>query len=583
MAFFDWSGGLSTGVRNFLQKLSGDERLHNLLAVKEEVQNWQPNPYWGSYYGEMTARVNYLAGAMQGDMAVVMKRQLPKTHKDLEREQLNLGFVRHLILEKAQVFPDSTRFYLVDKKTDEECKATDDGMRGKVAKAFAHMIEKGHWMTGFQNTDAITHLCHRAGLKWWWDDLALAPRISVYPPHKVFILPNPYRYWDPYSAAVVMFEQPGFKGVRGRPRYEVWGTRDPSVAKDKDKHGNPIFHPELLYVTDGYEDHQLNPDDQNPFVDEDTKKPIVPFTWFGDDVIDNIYTIGREDMLTPNRTMNWGLTNLHHNIIWQSLGIPTFEVPAGKKVKLPKTRIISPKHAMELPPEVKFYFVKPDLDVGQPLAFYKTLAKFNAMLEGVDPKAVDEEYMSPESGKAIRARQAKTMKHIEKMRPIYLPYVKHAMRRGIMVHNYYALFNSLDKIDLDLYQPMVAFGDLSVPIDPEEIMDRGERGIDMNVTTNAHIYAEMKGIPLEQAKKAVIEIESWNTERSQAKASAFGLPAGGDGEDDDENKLRGFFGVPDKKKPVAKPDDKGEEEPTPDQKKADEKLKGFVKEKVKKK
>jgi hypothetical protein len=119
MDFFGYIGdvvfrlmGSNGDVNKFFEKRGGVKGTADLSALIAYVATYQPNGTYYDYLPEMDNRIKYLEGQMQGDMKAILKRQLPQTHKDYEREQANFRLVKSIIAERARVFPESTQYVL---------------------------------------------------------------------------------------------------------------------------------------------------------------------------------------------------------------------------------------------------------------------------------------------------------------------------------------------------------------------------------------------------------------------------------------------------------------------------------------
>lgn len=492
--------GLTQTTIAYLKDQLDSERSQHLQGLLAQVASWQPNGFWKPYRVEMTDRVDYMVGAMQRDSYQLMKKHFEQTYDELKHELLAFRVLGYTIGEQALCFPDSTKFVLTDTSTR---KPLDDDDAAHVE--FQDMLEEANLITMLQNIDSLNHLCQRCAGKVWWDSINDCVQVSAYPPHMVHIIPNPLREWDAQSAIAVLFERPGFAGIREDPRYEVWGYRADDLSVDLDSAGMPIFPITAHYITDGKTDWSVNDDDSNPFTDPRTNRPMLPFTWFKADNDEAIYTFGPEDMLTPNRRFNFGMTALQHNIIWQSFGIPTLELPEGGYTgDLPEKRIISPKHVAELPFGVKLNFVKPDLDVSGPLSFWKAMLAVEAMLSNLNPGTVSFDQSSPseESGRALLVKNHNRDRHVRKMRPVYKPCVEDLVYRMMVVRKHHMRKDCA--FNLDVHWPTWKPGDIEYPIDSKERAEQHLTKIQNHLETLADWMAEETGIDkataLEQIK-----------------------------------------------------------------------------------
>uniref|UniRef100_A0A6H1ZFI1 Portal protein n=1 Tax=viral metagenome TaxID=1070528 RepID=A0A6H1ZFI1_9ZZZZ len=492
--------GLTRTTIEYLKDQLADERSGHLQSLLAQVASWQPNGFWKPYRIEMADRVDYMVGAMQRDSYLLMEKHFEQTYRELKHELLAFRVVSYTVGEQALCFPDSTKFVLSDISTR---KPIDDEDKAQVE--FQDMIEESNLITMLQNIDSLTHLCQRCAGKVWWDSINERIQVSAYPPHMVHIVPNPMREWDPQSAIAVLFERPGYEGVRDKPRYEVWGYRDSSLTVDLDSAGMPIFPVSAHYITDGKEDWSVNDDDSNPFEDPRTKMPMMPFTWFKADADEAIYTFGPEDMLTPNRRFNFGMTALQHNIIWQSFGIPTLELPEGFAGygDLPKKRIISPKHVVELPWGVKLTFVKPDLDVSGPLSFWKAMLAVEAMLSNLNPGTVSFDQSSPseESGRALLVKNHNRDRHVRKMRPIYKPSVEDLLYRMMVIRKHH--LGKDCAFDLNRHWGTWKPGNIEYPIDSKDRAEQHLTKIRNHLETIADWYSEEFGVDKATAMEQV--------------------------------------------------------------------------------
>ncbi len=559
--------GSSGDIYKFFDRRKGLRGTSDLQAIMAYVATYKEPATEYGYDKEMDNRCRYFAGSMQADMKEILKRQFPNTHLDYEREMANLRVVRHIIKERAQAFPDSTRFVLIDRKTGDEAdpgELTEQGTptpAAKQAKEFQEMIEAGLWHVVSRNADAMTQLCHRGALKMWWDDDIGDVRLSFFPPQDVLIVRNPYRPWSPYSAPAVMFRHSGQQGASMSDIWEVFSTGEYNKEEGDavDENGRPIWHPTSHYMTNGDREWSINILDENPFRHPLKKNaPFVPFTWFSDDAGSALYPLGDEDLLTINRAVNWGTTSLHINIIQQAFGIPFFRVAEGSSAKIPKEMIISPKRANALPPGVTIEFASPNLDISGPQQFYEKLMQLEAVFSQIDSESVALQGVSDESGRAILLKQMKLNKHLDPLRRVYKWPMEDAMTKGIIVRNYYAnRVTGRAPIDLNRWKPTVVFGEVALPVDRKTDGETFQIEIENDISSPIDWIMRMYSLSKEEAQKKLDANRLLNEEMRTARRV---FP-----EDDDNVIDVDFTSHTDKPKalPPGKPADEPEQKPAP--------------------
>jgi len=511
--------GANGDHEKFFKRYEGKRGIAHFDALRAYVESYQPDGTNYGYKAEMDNRVLYLSGAMQKDMNEILKRQFELTFEDYKREMVNLKLMRSIIHERAQVFPESTKFVLIDRETGDELEPDDKG-EGLQAKQFASMIKDGLWPTVLRSADALVQTCNRVGLKAWYDQDIEDVRLSAYPPQDVMIVRNPFRPWSPYTAPAVMFRHASMLGDGYCDMWEVWSTGDLKTPDGEDERGLPIWLPTAHYMTDGGKEYHINENDENPFKDlRHDDRPIVPYTWMSDDGGTDLYVFGQEDLLTLNRVCNWGMTSLHISVINQAFAIPYFHAEAGKSVKVPKDLILSPKRLWQLPKGVEIRFASPDLDIEGPTALYDRLMKWDAIFSGLDSEVVTVEARTGEqSGRALRIKQTRLEKFISPLRENYAPPVEEIMARGIIVHNYYK-DRVKDRVEIDLlkYKPTVIFGDLKVPVDSKEEGESFMVEIEHDVSTPIDWLMKKAGITRDEAEKRLEANAAYNKETRDAR------------------------------------------------------------------
>lgn len=510
----------SPGVyEKFFSRLEGAQGEAHLNALRAYVASYQPNGTNYGYVAEMDNRVKYLNGAMQSDMNEILKRQFPQTHKDYLREQVNLTLLQSIIMERARVFPESTRYVLMNRETGKELEPSDKA-DGDQAKEFQAMIEAGLWPTGFRQGDAYAQLCHRTALKAWYDQDIEDVRLSAYPPQDVMIVRNPFRTWSPYTAPAVMFRHSSAIGSGCRDVWEVWSTGSLETPDGEDEAGLPIWLPTAHYMTDGEKEWSVNPGDVNPFLDpRHDKRPIVPYTWMSDDGGTDLYVFGAEDVLTLNRDVNWGMTSLNISVINQAFATMVLRTDAGKSVKLPKDMVLSPRRAHKLPVGVTLEYVSPELDISGPSEFYETLMKYDALLSGLGTDVVTVEGgQVEESGRALQIRQTRLEKILAPLRENYKNPAEEALAKGVIVRNYY-IKRVKDRVEIDLvkYKPTVVYGDLKVPVNDKEEGETFTVEIEHDVSTNVDWHMKKYGVSKAEAISRLAENAAYNEEARQAR------------------------------------------------------------------
>lgn len=486
-------------IMGALKRYFGTESRNQLIWLLNESAKWQPK----NFKPEVATRIKYLDKNMKPDLLKVLKSEFENTWEHMQRSTVTLPIVAHIVTKKATVFEGSGRFFLVDPNTRKEI-----DVENPEAQAFQDMINDSLVWMALNRADEITELTHSAALKVWWDNDHVT--VSTFTPNLVDIVPDPDRELDPYSARAVLFQRTGVDGIRSAARHEVWGARDPTTASAVDAFGRPLFDPTIHFITDGKTSWAVNEGDVNPFKDEN-KRSILPYAWLTDNR-EGLYKLGGDNLVEINRIVNWGLTYLHHGMNWMSLGIPVFEKDPGSNVKLPQNRIISPKHALALPPNVRFSFVRNDIDLGAITNTYELFMKYHAMMSGIDPANLSVDQGQARSGFAIKLEMSGLESHRKKMIPLYKPNVIHLLNVMIIVHNYYAKAAKKSLIPTALV-PDWSPGEMEAgPVDFIEIGNRYEKEIEYNISTVDDWAAEVHGVDRATAAKMVDENAKRNAE-----------------------------------------------------------------------
>jgi hypothetical protein len=368
------------------------------------------------------------------------------------------------------------------------------------------MIKDGGWPTGFRKGDAYAQTCHRVALKAWYDYDIEEVRMTPFAPQNVLIVRNPARPWSPYSAPAVLFRHTSVMGSGYRDVWEVWSTGDKNTPDAMDEARRPVWLPTAHYMTDGEKEWSINKKDENPFLDPNKdNQPIVPFAWMTDDGGTDLYVLGDEDLLSLNRVTNLGVTSLNISVLTQAFPIPTFHTESGKTAKIPDDFVYSPKNALKLPKGVELRFVSPALDISEPLKYYETLMKFDALFSGLGSDVVTaEQTQTAESGRALKIKQTRLEKLLEPLRENYQQPAEQAIYKGIIVRNYYAdRVEGRVKIDLKKYKPVIIFGDLKVPIDDKEEGETFTVEIEHDVSTAVDWHMKKYGVSQAEAIKQI--------------------------------------------------------------------------------
>jgi hypothetical protein len=475
---------------------SSQDQLTKLLT---ESAKWQPQ----GYKPEIATRMRYLDGNMRDDLLEVLKAEFENTWEHMQRSIVSLPMVSHIISKKATVFEGSGRFFLVDPNKEEIDADSDE------AQAFQDMINESLVWMALKRADEVVELAHSAALKVWWDNDHVT--VSTFNPNLVDILPDPNRELDPYNARAVLFQRTGIDGIRSAARHEIWGAEDQETASDIDAYGQPIFDPTVHFISDGKNSWSTNENNENPFKDPATGRSIYPYAWLVDNR-DSLYKSGGNHLVEMNRIVNWGLTYLHHGMNWMSIGIPVFEKDPGSNVKLPQNRIVSPKHALALPANVRFSFVRNEINLGAITNTYELLMKYHAMMSGIDPANLAVDQGQARSGFAIKLEMSGLEKHRAMKIPLYKPNVIHLLNVMIIVHNYYAELAGKTKIHED-FEPDWSPGEMDAgPVDFVELGNRYEKEIEFNVSSIDDWTAAVHGVDKPTAQKMVDENAERNAE-----------------------------------------------------------------------
>lgn len=490
-----------------LARFFGKESQTQLNWLVTESGKWKPK----GYKEKVAIRINYLDGDMRNDLLAVLQEEFEATWTHMQRSIVTLPMVSHIIRKKSTVFEGNGRFFLVDKKSREEVKIDD-----KAALNWADIIRESLVEMALKRADQVTEQNHSAGLKVWWDKDHVT--VSAFTPDKVDIVVNPARELDAYSARAVLFERTGAEGLRDNSRFEVWGDANPALEKPEEGFDAREYEPTIHFITDGKNTWPVNEKDENPFKD-DNGKAVVPFAWLTDNR-EALYKLGGNHLVEMNRIVNWGLTYLHHAMNWMSLGIPTFKRQPGSNTKLPQNRIVSPKHALALPADVEFSFVRNDINLGGITDTYELLMKYHAMMSGMDPANMSVEQFSAKSGFAIKLEMAGLEKHREMKIPLYRPNVIHLLRIIKIVHNYYAPKAKKEKIP-DHLDPDWSPGEVDAgPIDYIELGKRYTEEIEFNVSTVDDWAADVHGVD-KQTAQGIIEKNAARNAETVGKSARF--------------------------------------------------------------
>ena len=422
-------------VREKLARFFGDlfngERKQNLQELIELSQRWQPSPGNDDYsfHDEMQNRMLYLVGSMQADMQDVLEKQFPQMHDYIRKEQVNLPLVKNEFEQRARVFVNAGQLYLRDSNGDRV-----------DSPEFDQFIKDSRLWSSFKQVDRYTQILQRAMFKPWWDRRQNRVRISIWPQHQCFIVPNTENAWFSVDDAfAVLFQLPGVDGLASTyPRYEVWGYRTEAAA---DSTGNDTIH----FVTDGQMDYKINEDDINPFIDPRTGDPMYPFVWWqADDSSTDLYSLGDEDTLTVNRTLNLGLTHLQYAIKMKSYGVWA-HTKAENGTDL-GVQVMFPNTIADLVAGARLENIATNLPINDVWNYYKELIGQASLLRGLPSYAVRADSGGPESGYALKVRSRPLTEHRENMIEIYRPYVIESVFRAAVVHNTYADY----QVPLDL-------------------------------------------------------------------------------------------------------------------------------------
>jgi hypothetical protein len=469
------------------------ERLTNLTFILEQAKKWRPD----NYTVEIPRRVSYIDKDMRSDLLLILQHEFEKTWEDMKYQTVMLPIAFHIVNRKSQTFRGKgARFFLKTRSDKKEVLAEDP-----VSQAFADLIIDSQVKIALRRVDQVVEGCHNAAAKVWWNQNHV--RVSTFTPDKVFIAVNPRRDWDPYSAYAVAFERPGWEGLSDEPRFEIWGTRDHTVADEKDALGQKIFHPTLHYVMNKKRDWPINEGDKNPFVDPYSNKPMYPFTWFSDNT-ERVYTKGGDDLVELNRNTNLGLTYLNHGMSWGMIGIPVYEREPGSQSKLPATRLMSPKHALELPPDIKFRWERDNVQTEPFTTYYEMLIQYHALMNNLSPKSISISEGLPQSGIALRIEFNNLVQYQTEKAELMRPHVIDLLTKMIVVHNYYAKAAKLDPIPLDKYEPEWEAGQLDTgPVDYVELGERYKNEIEYNVSSVDDWAAALHGVDKAEARKLV--------------------------------------------------------------------------------
>ncbi len=506
----------------FFDHLLKDERRINLQNMLIEANKWKPTPARydpknknkavDTFTGEMQTRLEYYFGNMIDDMQVQFEMHFPLTHEEVKDCMLNLPLVQNEIKHKSKVFVDSGDIFL--NGIDGE-KITE----GNDFDNFEKLKKKSMLHSSLKQTDAYTQLLSRSCFKPWWDFRAKQCRIAVYPQHLVHIVPDPIRYFDIDSARAVLFEMPSFSGIASSAnnRFEVFGMREQEAAEVTQKDT-------VNFITDGSQDYFLNEGDVIPYIDPVTDLPIYPFVWWQDSPMLQLYSLGSQDQLSINRSINRLLADMCVGIKFQAGGVWVHVMGEnGKELGIEK---LSPSKVVDLPPGASLEIVTPSLNVTQVWEFAKEIMDTDALMRGLPSHAVRPN-TAPEAAYALEIRSRPLTEARKETIPVYEPYLLESVRRLIIVHNTYA--EEADKINKELTVGW-SHGDIEYPQNPETVGNTFAAEILADVSTPVDWRMERYNEDRDSATTAVEENAEFNKNQSKAGAQPAGFVEGADAE-----------------------------------------------------
>jgi len=461
------------------------------------------------YSKEVARRYNYLNGDMREDGLDFLKQEFPKSFSDMKYKMLQFPIAKFITRKRSQTFRGKgMRFHLVDRKGEE---VPNDS---PVAKSFQAMIKGSLLKTSLVETDRIEDICNGAGVKVWWDGDHV--ELSPYTGDKLHMALNPYRLWDPYSSMAVLFEQEGFDSITDKPRYEIWGAREPHlVSKETDSDGAPIYKPTLHYVASENEPIKVNEEDVNPYTDRYTGQPLYPFVWFRSRRGD-VYWKGGDDLVEFNRYLNLVLTYLGHNAIWQMAATPMFTKTAGgglgadEKAQLKKVIFSAPNKALQIPPGVEFSFVRPDVEIAPFQNLIEMLVQYEALMNNLSPKSIDIKGGLPQSGVALQIELKNLVDYYNERVPLLRPHVIRLLDVMISVWNTRIAGVEVEgvrhvRIPSD-YRPEWVPGTMDTgPVDVGETIDTYTRGMEVGAYSPDDLVMAIHECDAQTAKRKIEE------------------------------------------------------------------------------
>jgi len=455
------------------------------------------------YMKEIPRRVNYLNEDMEKDGKDFLKEEFALSYDDMKYKLMEYSVVSLITRKRAQTFRGKgMRFYLANAKGEEVPKDSP------IARSFKDMIEESQIVTSLFEIDTTEDICNGCAAKVWWDVDHL--EISPYNGAVCHVAINPDRWWDPYTAYGVLFEQTGVDGFNSEPRYEVWATRDPKQTTERDIDGRLIFSPNLHYVSSKNGPIHVNDKDVNPYVDRYTKKPLMPFVWFASKK-GEVYQKGGDQLVHFNRLLNLMMTYLTHNAIWQMAVSPVFELPAGQVgstalAELKAVILSKPNAAIKVPPGVKFSFVRPDGQLSQFTDLMELLVQYQALMQGLTPRLLNIRGSLPQPGIAMQIEQEELIKYRNQRVVIMRPHVRRLLNVMISIWNARAPAvrgAGWVKIPENLYPVWDAGVMDSGPTDHGMISAKYQPGIETGVYSVDDWAAEVHGVTKDEARAIV--------------------------------------------------------------------------------
>lgn len=454
--------------------------LHELLA-KAQIHKGEYAPPDDDYDTEVQNRVDYVKGSMVKDLRRCLRRVFPLTWKKVINKSVTVPMVRYIYGTKiASTFTHGGDVSLVNSEGD--LLPTDD----QRARNLQDLINSSHMWAAFKRADQIGVVSNRVVVKSWWDHIDKKVRFDVYPMNHVYALVNEHAPWTMDACEAVAF----YRGQYERqPCYEIWNI-------DRETGST------LLYENIGGQDKVASGEDESiPFVDPLTGDPIYPFVLVKYDIENDIYYLDDYGMLEPNRRLNEALTDIQYGWLSNMHPVQALESTGSSSIggKAPSALSADPGQAVAIPEGWALNFKKPDTNTRDVEEGLKLVSKLAGRLNGVDVEVAFDSNMGPSSGVSIRIRRADLEPIVSDIKGIVLQPYTEAIRRAVIVHDYYHQGEPDKQINPDGSLDIRLSYSSQPVIDPAEVTDAKLPLVERNIYSVVDLRAELSGESREDA------------------------------------------------------------------------------------